>query len=493
MSSTGGSRMYLIVRDFFSKVLNEVKTPMFNTRANSIIKNNSRKILLSIILFLLLIMGVSNECAAQWGGEIMESKLLVNPEKVLIGDSINIQVKGVSEGQIITLTISGHDQFGNLWLSKASFKPDQSGVIDTARHAPFTGYYEGIDQTGLFWSMTCNNPCDIVSPFAIMPKLIVSLLVNGEKKEERIIERIAYLDIERYDVTEPIVGVFYKPHELSAPSPALIVLGGSEGGYNAGWASIIASKTRLPTLALAYFGSKGLPKTLENIPLETIEMAIAWLNGQPFVKKDSIGIVGASRGGELAILAASLFPQIKLVVGYTPSGVIWEGIGNEHMPAWTFRGKPFPYLKFMMNEEQRKSFIDTKRKQGTFFNAPIFEYSLQKQESRIEEATIPAEKSKAAFLLIGNPDDGVWPSHRLSQLIIKRLKMKNYPRPFNLLSYSEGGHMLIPYPYYPTTLRKFYLPTVGVWEGLGGSAKGAARAAEDSWAKVIDFIRTELK
>jgi len=466
---------------------------MFNDRTNFIIKNDSRKIFLTVILFLFLIMGLSNECFAQMGGKIMDYKLLVTPEKVLIGEPISIKVRGVSEGQIITLTISGHDQFGNLWLSKASFKPDQSGTIDTAKHAPSSGSYEGIDQAGLFWSMTCNNPCDIVSPFAIMPKLIVSLFIDGEKKEERIVERIVYLDIERYDVTEPIVGVCYKPHELSTPSPALIVLGGSEGGYNAGWASIIASKTRLPTLALAYFGSKGLPLTLENIPLETIERAIAWLNGQRFVKKDSIGIVGASRGGELAILAASLFPQIKLVVGYTPSGVIWEGMGNEHMPAWIFRGKPFPYLKFIMNEEQRKHFMDAQKKQGTFFNAPSFEYSLKKQESYIEEATIPAENSKAAFLLIGNPDDGVWPSHKLSRLIIDRLKMKKYSRPFNLLSYSDGGHMLITFPYYPTTLRKFYLPTVGVWEGLGGSAKGAARAAEDSWAKVIDFIRTELK
>lgn len=52
--------------------------------------------------------------------------------------------------------------------------------------------------------------------------------------------------------------------------------------------------------------------------------------------------------------------------------------------------------------------------------------------------------------------------------------------------------MLITYPYYPTTMRQFYLPTVNVWEGLGGTAEGAARAAGDSWPRVIEFLRREL-
>jgi hypothetical protein len=53
--------------------------------------------------------------------------------------------------------------------------------------------------------------------------------------------------------------------------------------------------------------------------------------------------------------------------------------------------------------------------------------------------------------------------------------------------------MLIPYPYYPTTMRQFYLPTVDVWEGLGGTAEGAARAAEDSWPRVVEFLKRELE
>lgn len=69
-----------------------------------------------------------------------------------------------------------------------------------------------------------------------------------------------------------------------------------------------------------------------------------WLGEQEGVAGDRTGIVGASRGGELALLAASLFPEVKAVVGYTPSGIIWEGIGDDGAPAWTYRGEAFPYL-----------------------------------------------------------------------------------------------------------------------------------------------------
>ena len=153
-----------------------------------------------------------------------------------------------------------------------------------------------------------------------------------------------------------------KPQEIDGPTPALLVLGGSEGGHNEGWATVIASKTRMPTLALACFGAPGLPETLENIPLETVERAIQWLGEQDVVKGERTGVIGASRGGEPARRAASLFPQIKAVVGYRPSGVIWDGIGEGDAPAWTYRGEAFPYLRMTDGEEQRKRFREAQEK-----------------------------------------------------------------------------------------------------------------------------------
>ncbi len=157
-----------------------------------------------------------------------------------------------------------------------------------------------------------------------------------------------------------------------------------------------------------------------------------------------------------------------------------------------FRGNPFPYLSVIRDEESNRLFHDAQTKGETFFSEASFLHSLRMQEASIPAATIPVENSNAAFLLLGNPDDGVWPSRKLSEITINRLKAHNHQRNFSLLSYEQGGHMLIPYPYYPTTMRKFYLPTINVWEGLGGTAQAAAKAACDSWPRVLDFLHREL-
>lgn len=429
---------------------------------------------------------------AQSEGVNMEPMLEVTPEQVLVGDPVAICASGLGPGAIAAIRVAGKDVFGNTWSAEARYRADEHGTIDAARDASLGGSYAGVDPAGLFWSLACDYSGSIATPFAPLPDLTVTLIIEGEEVASRTLRRVAAMGVVKETLSGPVTGVFIRPEDLAAPSPALIVLGGSEGGYNEGWATIIASKTRLPTLALAYFGADGLPPTLENIPLETVERAIAWLGKQEGVAPDRIGIVGASRGGELALLAASLFPEVKAVVGYTPSGIIWEGIGDGDAPAWTYRGEAFPYLRVLVTEDQQKLFEEAVTQGTPYFDAPSFAHSLEAQRSRIEEATIPVERSQAAFLLIGNPGDGVWPSHALSQVVIDRLTTHGHPRPFQLLSYEEGGHMLVPYPYYPTTMRQFYLPTVGVWEGLGSSAKGAARAAEDSWPRVLEFLRNEL-
>lgn len=431
-------------------------------------------------------------CTAMKGG-LLSPELKVSPKQALIGDPIHIAAVGLASGQSITLSIQGKDQFGNTWASTASFRADSAGMVDISRDAPTAGSYKGTDQSGLFWSLAPQNPGTMISPFPVIRTFTITLSASGQEIASQTVDRIGMIDLKREEVSGEVTGVFFMPSEITAPRPALIVLGGSEGGYNEGWAMVVASKTRLPTLALGYFGAKGLPPTLQNIPLETIERAMAWLSRQQNVASDRFGVIGASRGGELAILAASVFQQIEAVVGYTPSGVVWEGIGEGDTPAWTFQGRPFPYLRYMSDAEAERLFKEAKEKGTPYLDAPAFLYSLKMQVDRIPSATIPVEKSQAAFLLIGNPGDGVWPSDVLSRITIDRLKAHNHQRAFTLLSYDNGGHMLVPYPYYPTTLRQFYLPTVGVWEGLGGTPEGAATAAADSWPKVIEFLHRELR
>jgi dienelactone hydrolase len=63
-----------------------------------------------------------------------------------------------------------------------------------------------------------------------------------------------------------IVAKLFLPN-TGEPRPAVIVLSGSCGGFCEPVAQVLASKGYV-TLALAYFNVDGLPKNLENIPLE---------------------------------------------------------------------------------------------------------------------------------------------------------------------------------------------------------------------------------
>src|SRR5215510_16135680 len=104
-------------------------------------------------------------------------------------------------------------------------------------------------------------------------------------------------------------------------------------------------------LNLGYFRMEGLPRGLVNIPLEYFENAIGWMRAQPWLRDHFLAVWGESRGGELALLLGATFPEINAVVAWVPSGVVFWALGlaepgdTRPRAAWTFRGKPLPYLQ----------------------------------------------------------------------------------------------------------------------------------------------------
>lgn len=90
------------------------------------------------------------------------------------------------------------------------------------------------------------------------------------------------------------------------------------------------------TFAIPYFQYKQLPKKLLEIPLEYFRKAIDWLGRQEGLHHRQIGICGRSKGGELALLIGSHFPEIRFVVSHVGGGVVFQGVGlknsGRHLP-----------------------------------------------------------------------------------------------------------------------------------------------------------------
>jgi pimeloyl-ACP methyl ester carboxylesterase len=189
------------------------------------------------------------------------------------------------------------------------------------------------------------------------------------------------------------------------PHPAAIVLGGSEGGLPGGAAPLLASHG-YATLALAYFGLPGLPRGLVNIPLEYFGRAIAHVRAAVAPRNDFVALHGASRGGELALLVASLSADVRAVVAVVPSGVVGGALGpsefGDSSPrgAWTLGGKPVPGM--WQNNRYDDSWFAPE--QSPIKGTPRVLNAIRDLDA-MERATIPVERIKAPVLMISGRDD----------------------------------------------------------------------------------------
>jgi dipeptidyl aminopeptidase/acylaminoacyl peptidase len=114
-------------------------------------------------------------------------------------------------------------------------------------------------------------------------------------------------------------GYFFKPQTGQPPYPALILLHGFAGhAHNLAGLARRATANGYAALALSlrgWLGSEGENDQGLRQPLDVLA-AIDWLARRPLVDRARIGLVGASMGGQIALLTAGHKPPIKAVASY---------------------------------------------------------------------------------------------------------------------------------------------------------------------------------
>ncbi|MEJ2242849.1 MAG: acyl-CoA thioester hydrolase/BAAT C-terminal domain-containing protein [Candidatus Bathyarchaeota archaeon] len=238
--------------------------------------------------------------------------------------------------------------------------------------------------------------------------------------------------------------------------------------------------------------------TLDNIPLEYFNKAIHYLKQQRGIDPGRIGIIGGSRGGELALLVGSTYSEISCVIGYVPSVFINPGSAGD--AAWTLNGEPLPYVSqepdMQLIAEIQKNIAEGKAVSFT----PMFN-SIINNRTAVQDMEIPIEKINGPVMLISGQDDQIWPSAQLSEFAVQRLKDHNFKefavqrlKDHNFknmvkhLSYPDAGHSIGP-PFRPTTMNQALHPVSGILMKLGGTAAGNAHACEDSWQQLLSFLK----
>jgi dienelactone hydrolase len=405
----------------------------------------------------------------------------------------------------VLLRATTEDDGGRRWSSCAEFRADAKGKIDLASSKPFSGDYRGLDAMGLFWSMhlakSQANGSALFEKNGTGPHCVaISAEVSGRVVARTTIERIfiapgtAIRDCTAGEDSRSTIGRLFIPPG-SGRHPVVIVLGGSGGGFDVDKAAVL-SRHGLATFALAYFGMPPLPAWLNRIPLEYFAAALDWLRSQPEVNTSRVGVLGVSRGAELALLLGATFPMIGAVAAYAPSAIAWAAGGRdkqsgEPIPSWTLGDSPIPFAPLPLRRFMLKSAIPVVGLRRSVMFRNLFRAGLRNRIA-VKSAIIPVERIGGPLLLISGGDDHVWPATQMSKMIVERLRKHDFRHPVEHLNFPRAGHMLR-YPHLPTTSRRSWNKHLrNARFSFGGSAEADAEAQSAAWKKTIEFFKANL-
>jgi pimeloyl-ACP methyl ester carboxylesterase len=380
-------------------------------------------------------------------------RLRVGGDGKLVDAPLGLRVEGLAPNARAIVRVDARDAKGTRWRSQATFVADAHGLVDAAKQRPIAGTYRGIQPDGLLWSMRpLAGPRDNVAFWIPRRKLFLSISVSAAGRElaSRTVTRLTNgprVAIRTLRLaTTGIYGRYFAPEPRSEKRrPAVLLIGGSEGGVGLEPTASLLASHGYPSLSVAYFGEPGLPRGLAEIPLEYFANALHWLGRQTGVDGKRLIVVGGSRGSEAALLTAAHFSGLVAgVVALSPSNVSVGSYPGCKDAAWTLGDRPVPY-------------------QCSY--GPI---------ENTTGAAIPVGKIEAPLLLVCGGADSVWPSCPMAHAI----ERKRSGRGDVLLDFPNAGHGV------------GFVPNIPIWfDHLAGATPQANPIAwERFWSRLLRFV-----
>lgn len=417
---------------------------------------------------------------------------------VLVGESLSIKLDGLPPGKNVTLlaerTIepSTPGAASVLYRSQAVF-PAPQGSLDLATAKPQSGSYADADIHGLFWSMMPVAGGDTAGFKPLQVKLTAS--ADGRVLTTAIIEFIDALPEVKIEQVKEFPGAVFATLPGSAKRPAVIVLGGSEGG---GW----VARDRTPRFASRGFAVLGLPyyspasrqsgeqeipqlpAAFADIPVDRLNAAFEWLKRRPEVDSTHVALVGTSKGAEFVLIAASRFKWITSVVAIAATDVVWEGWGPGTEPgkrsSFALDGKPLPFVPYIGFAEEFTGFATGKDVRMRRFQ----DKGRAANPAAAVQARIKVEDFRGPLLVVGGHDDQVWASGMMAQNIAERRAAAGLETV--ALIFPEAGHSLSGTGWTPTTQYN-----AGPSK-TGGTPQANAAAQARAFPETIAFLRRTL-
>lgn len=464
--------------------------------------------------------------------------LQVSPARPLLDEEVTVRVTDLPSDATVRVRLRERVE-DRVFGSAAAFVADDEGIVDLATDAPRGGDYDGVEPMGLFQFATerpdadpdglgaasgsgsesgpgsrsesgpgsrsesgsdSGSGADTDASGAVVFPGKVEAVVDGTVVDAVGYERVVRpASVEKRAVEHPdLVGDVYLP-DGEGPHPGVLYFGGSEGGRPGEVLASLLAARGYAVFGLAYFRVEDLPNNLVDIPVEYFETAVEWFGDRETVQTEPMGVLSASRGSEMALNLGATVLEVRAVVAYAPSDVLFGGIytgkPDEWGPpgaAWTRDGDPLEYVPVASSPFDLLGwFWHGLRGRPVEIDHTYVDGRAGADPATVEAATVPVEDTGDPVLLLSGEDDRLWPATEMADRIVERLGEADYEHRFEHHSYPDAGHA-IAVPYLPVTDRETTPLFPGVEMAYGGTPGGYAGADADSWPRVLDALAEGL-
>jgi len=416
-------------------------------------------------------------------------RLDITPEHPALDTELTIRVSELPPASQVILHAHSADAAGQAWVSEATFTADRDGLVDLRRDTPATGSYRVADPMGLVWSMLPAGAPEsghIRDRLAPVPLRLTAEADGTSSVSAQVWRALVPDGLVRTELADQgLVGVLFHPAG-DGPWRGVMQLGGSEGGMHVDDAALLAAHG-FTVLALAYFGMPGLPPTLRCIPLEYFGLALDYLQTHPKVAPGGVSVMGASKGGEAALLTGATYSDaVRSVISVVGSAVHTQGISQDirtgslleilqtPVASWTYQGQDLPYLRNVVTPRLRAALAA---------GEPVsigWAFPELGDPPEAGPALMPVDRISGPVLLLSAGDDGGYGA-AYHEIAISRLS-----HPARHIVYEHAGHPIAGPPYRPTPRAGRYGGAEFQQTGIP-AADAAARAG--AWREIREFLQ----
>uniref|UniRef100_A0A672FDT3 Acyl-coenzyme A thioesterase 5-like n=1 Tax=Salarias fasciatus TaxID=181472 RepID=A0A672FDT3_SALFA len=371
---------------------------------------------------------------------------------------------------------------GHGWDAFAHYISDATGRVNVSEDCSLGGTYSGIEPMGLLWSL---RPVPGSQPGLRLrkknvqePMLMTVSVYEGHRREGFAdLVPLASVLVERWDMAPGVRRIPVPKNGLTAtlflppgpgPFPAIMDLWGGGGQLVEYRAALLASHG-IAALTIDYLTPMFTKETGEMVNLQYFETAYKFLQEHPQILGSRIAMLGFSLGTTITLRMAAYSEVMKLRCVVCISGSHVQPVDKDFEGIINLNAG-----KIRINKENQEIYRD--------LVLPITSDSSKK---------VDVGRLQCPLLLIVGEDDMSWAAQEAANDMKDMMERAGNSHLLTILSYPDAGHLIEP-PYTPHIRATKFRSATTLMVLCGGQTAAHSRAQEDSWKKMLLFLRVNL-